>query len=731
MNLSFTRQKLLSLVLLFLGVHLASAQQNDLNKTVQLHVDVDPAAPSIELNWPEETETTTFTVYRRAPGETSWGSPLITLDESALGYVDTNVAVDEVYEYRVARSNASGVGNGYVYAGMEVQQANDKGRIFVILDNTFTTSLAPEIEIMLGDIRADGWQLDTLHVSPDDAVTDVKTAIQDWYDFAPTQSRLVYLFGHVPVPYSGEIYPDGHTNHIGAWPADCYYADMDGSWTDNTVNNETASQMRNHNVPGDGKFDNSLLASDLELGIGRVDFHNMPAFAESEEELLRKYILKNHAFKQKEFDPVRRALIENNFSSFAEGFGQNGLKNFTVMFGPDSVSYIDYNTLYSESYLWSYGCGGGSYTSASGIGNTNGFAADSLQTVFTLLFGSYFGDWDSQNNFLRAALASGTTLTNAWAGRPNWEFHPMAIGFPIGDCAKLSQNNAGYSYDPGFGNRQVHAALMGDPTLRMHMVAPPTNLNLTEESSHVTLSWEASAESVLGYNVYRKRSVEPAYQLVNDALIVDLTYTDSCLTTGETYDYYVKAVKLEQSASGTYFNQSLGAGASIMITTDAYPTADFELNFISAAEISCQNLSTAAVAYHWDFGDGETSDEENPEHEYGSVGNYSVTLTAYGVCGDSSEYNVEILVSSQHEAAAFPRASIAPNPASDILLVNCPTCLGEEEIRIYSVSGVLVSSEIFSLSGNEISVAGLAAGMYKLVLVSEAGVRVFKFLKQQ
>jgi hypothetical protein len=32
---------------------------------------------------------------------------------------------------------------------------------------------------------------------------------------------------------------------------------------------------------------------------------------------------------------------------------------------------------------------------------------------FTMLFGSYFGDWDSQDNFLRAPLAQGLTLTNA------------------------------------------------------------------------------------------------------------------------------------------------------------------------------------------------------------------------------------------------------------------------------------------------------------------------------
>ena len=44
-------------------------------------------------------------------------------------------------------------------------------------------------------------------------------------------------FGHVPVPYSGDIVPDGHMpDHVGAWPCDGFYGDMDGTWTDNAVN---------------------------------------------------------------------------------------------------------------------------------------------------------------------------------------------------------------------------------------------------------------------------------------------------------------------------------------------------------------------------------------------------------------------------------------------------------------------------------------------------------------
>ena len=92
-----------------------------------------------------------------------------------------------------------------------------------------------------------------------------------------------------------------------------------------------------------------------------------------------------------------------------------------------------FSTLATQSYLWGYGCGGGSFTGAGGVGSTADFAATDTQVVFTMLFGSYFGDWDTTDNFLRAPLATSTYgLSDAWAGRPAWYFHPMGLGETLG-----------------------------------------------------------------------------------------------------------------------------------------------------------------------------------------------------------------------------------------------------------------------------------------------------------
>lgn len=45
------------------------------------------------------------------------------------------------------------------------------------------------------------------------------------------------------------------------------------------------------------------------------------------------------------------------------------------------------------------------------------------------------------------------------------------------------------------------------------------------------------------------------------------------------------------------------------------------------------NRSQNATSYAWDFGDGETSTEQNPEHTYAEAGAYVVTLTVTGPTG--------------------------------------------------------------------------------------------------
>jgi hypothetical protein len=215
--------------------------------------------------------------------------------------------------------------------------------------------------------------------------------------------------------------------------------------------------------------------------------------------------------------------------------------------------------LKDNAYLCSYGTGGGSWYTCNGIGSSDDFATTPIKSVFTVFLGSYFGDWDNESAFLRAPLGSGYCLATAWGGRPHWFLHPMGLGETIGYTAKLSQNNRpGGVYSPqNYGSHWVHVALLGDPTLRLHPVIPPSNVT-AGVGSGVTLNWNASTDSnIQGYVVYRASSVNgPFTKISGTSLLSTLGISDATGAAGMVY--MVRAVKLETSGSGTYFNPSEG-----------------------------------------------------------------------------------------------------------------------------------------------------------------------------
>jgi hypothetical protein len=78
-------------------------------------------------------------------------------------------------------------------------------------------------------------------------------------------------------------------------------------------------------------------------------------------------------------------------------------------------------------------------------------------------------------------------------------------------------------------------------------------------------------------------------------------------------------------------------------TATPAPVAGFSYE-TDGLDVAFANSSTNAKTYSWDFGDGETSTEENPVHTYEAYGEYSVTLSVTGDGGsDTSSPDVIIL----------------------------------------------------------------------------------------
>ncbi len=545
--------------------------------TLQIEAIAQVSHAQITITWPADADALSFQVYRKSKTATTWGGVMATLTTGTTSYVDATATLGSIYDYKIVmNSSGTPAKYGYLSSGINVQANSNRGIAIVVIENTYVSNPVYQaaIDQTLMDLELDGWYPKTLYVNSTDAADVVKANIVSLHSENTTMTKLLLLIGHVPIPHSGELNPDGHADHIGAWPTDTYYADLSGSWSDASISNITSANPRNHNIPGDGKFDQSYIPSDVDLQTGRVDLAELPAFPESEETLLLRYMDKLHRFKTTAINVNDKALIDDNFTTYTEGFSQNGYRNFAPLVGrvnfsttADYLTEASYFTGTTGTYLWAYGCGGGWYSGAGGIGSTANFPTDSLCSIFSMLFGSYFGDWDYSDAFLRAPLAQGNTLTNCWAGRPNWFFHHMAMGENIGYSTRLTQNNSSLYFGSTIAGltRIVSSNLMGDPSLRMHYIPQPTNLIIVAGGTSNTLNWSAGGAEI-GYNVYRRYADSTDFVKLNGTLITGTNFTDLTLPVAGTVYYYVKAVELKTTPSGTYYNESLGVRDSAQTT---------------------------------------------------------------------------------------------------------------------------------------------------------------------
>lgn len=606
----------ISAIILFLSTTQIRSQVNrDFSVIVTAKVE-NTSKPKIILSWPDNKFATGYDIRRKSKIAISWTpDPIATLDSGVTTWTDTNVKVGTIYEYQVRSisqttntiSSYTGLfkwaATGYVASGIEVPAPETFPKVLILCDQKTYDGLSSQLSRLEDDLLQEGWYVVT-KVAPraekfdSGAVKAVKQMIKDEYLKDSKSLKTVFLLGRIPVPYSGRITPDGHVvgsgNHTGAWAADVYYAEMNEIWTDNIINDTTGARAETRNVPYDGKFDNSYITAS-EVEIGRVDLYNMPAFKMNELQLLKQYLDRDHNYRTGNLNINARGILEDNFApagfTYYEAPASSTWKNFGTLVGAENVTpgrLLD--KISNESYMFVYGCAGSGYTNCGNIISTDTLSKKGINTIFMMLFGSFFGDWDNSNNLLRAPLAATPgSLTNAWCARPHWYLHHMGLGETIGYAAKLSQSNYNtyepfywyefmgnsFAYPSGYAfrfsqhpNQMVHVALMGDPTLRLYHpdVPPAKNISIVQPpGKSIEIKWDRSDDVNATYNIFRATERSGPYTKINDTPLTTTFFTDSNLYEGSLY-YIVKANSIKTTLSGTFYNTSRSLPVSVLAT---------------------------------------------------------------------------------------------------------------------------------------------------------------------
>jgi hypothetical protein len=696
---------------------------------------------SVSFSWTSDSIVST-SIYRKEITSSRWSR--LKRNYTSLSYTDNNITDGKEYEYKfeAITGSTSSLAYGYISFGTNLPQKTNRGNILLVVDSRFETSLATEISSLSRDLISDGWNPISIFCNKDTTVKHIKSTIDSIHSSNTLDG--IYLIGHIPVPYSGLYYPDGHSDHKGAWPTDLYYATDSNDWTDNTFNYTNSTRPINSNFVNDGKFDNSEIIGETFCPISRIDFYDLPKVAANETTSLKNYLNKASSYKNGVMETLDKGLIEDNLSGFTEGFSFNGHMNFSSLFGDSVVQTPFLNSLSTDTYKWSYACGYGTDSSISSVGSVSTLKNTDYQGVFSMVFGSYFGDWNTENNFMRSLLADGKMLTTCWAGRPNWFFHHMGLNNPIGTSAKMSIENSSASsylsnttaYDI-YGNfsNGIHMQLLGDMTLRQNYKKSIDSLNSSynHTNDEIDLAWSApNNENVTEYKIYKSQDSLSNYSLFATLTSADTSFNDTSIFSTGNY-YYITYTTLDTTNSGSYYNSSLGAFNKVDtngVNTPALPIEliHFEasknngnalLKWSTSSEINSSHfeLEKSLNTENWEtFNTINAAGNSNSIIEYQGIDfNLGVSKTYYRLKlidfdGTSQYSEVKVLDQERERLTIFPNPSVS----NYLNFSGLPRDNTPENFKIIDIRGIEVP---FTLSGsnNEKLEVSQGTGVYYLI----------------
>jgi len=151
--------------------------------------------------------------------------------------------------------------------------------------------------------------------------------------------------------------------------------------------------------------------------------------------------------------------------------------------------------------------------------------------------------------------------------------------------------------------------------------------------------------------------------------------------------------------------------------------------------VNFNNLSSQkATSWNWDFGDGATSEFQNPTHAYASEGSYNVCLSVFDPCS-TTDTMCKIVTVSPNFQLPSDSISIYPNPNNgEFTLELVLNIKSDLLINVYRISGQLIFSEkINDIDGaysRQIDISDQYGGIYYAQIITVRGVLVSKIVYQ-
>ena len=155
---------------------------------------------------------------------------------------------------------------------------------------------------------------------------------------------------------------------------------------------------------------------------------------------------------------------------------------------------------------------------------------------------------------------------------------------------------------------------------------------------------------------------------------------------------------------------------SFSINFQPLPTANFAFD-TTGLSVQFTDSSANTASWYWDFGDGNSSQDQSPLHTFPNSGTYPVKLIVENECGkDSLTMDVSILISSLNPLKGVSKLDIFPIPAKNRLFIQGKADrILDLDVQLIDMQGKLIKSISVNQKGHfsaELNVAALGRGLY-------------------
>ena len=246
---------------------------------------------------------------------------------------------------------------------------------------------------------------------------------------------------------------------------------------------------------------------------------------------------------------------------------------------------------------------------------------------------------------------------------------------------------------------------------------------------HIELRWIA----ISGAIEYRLFQLGEKY-MEEIAITSDITYrvyVDPATITDQRY-FAVSTL----GENGLESRRSVAFTYSGIYPVDPLTEANFDFDQLNDFGIEFVNTSIDGDDFFWDFGDGNTSTDENPTHVYASDNIFDVMLISTNQCGsDTILQSVDALQTSIFDPTTSFELTISPNPNEGVFEMVIESNESDElNWTLYNLQGQSMQEGTFTvspgISRQVIDGENLSQGIYYLKIQNEIGFQTTKVLVQ-